>query len=129
MYTVKPGDTLTEIAERELGTWKRYKEILKLNPGVKAETIVGGDTLKMPPRARASSIKTAGKTSSTAPARRGGKITVGEYYVIRSGDRLSRISKNAYGTIDRWPELWARNLSVIDDPDDPPVGAKIFVPK
>ncbi len=136
MYTVKAGDTITEIAERELGTWRRYKEILKLNPGVKAETIREGDTLKMPPKGMADSMKVTpsvpgsdplkGASSSKAP---GGKIATGEHYTIRKGDRLSRISKRAYGTIDRWPELWARNLSTIDDPDEPKVGAKIFIPK
>jgi len=137
MYTVQPGDTLTQISERELGTWRRYKEILKLNPGVKAETIREGDVLKMPPRHASSSLKVTpgehaqkgagGKMVIHLPSR--GRIALGETYVIQEGDRLSRISKRAYGTIDRWPELWARNLSVIDDPDEPRVGAKIFIPK
>jgi len=132
MYTVKPGDTLTEIAERELGTWRRYTEILKLNPDVKAETIREGMTLRMPPKGAAPTVaeKTPGATptpgSSSAP---GGTITPGDWYVIQRGDRLSRIAKRAYKSIDRWPELWARNLSVISDPDEPPVGARIFIPK
>ncbi len=130
MYTVKDGDTLTEIAENELETWKRYREILKLNPGITAESLRKGQVLKMPPRVTTSSMKSTpgGKAATVTPAKRG-KIAVGEWYVIRRGDRLSRISKDAYGTIDRWPELWARNLSVIDDPDAPTVGAKIFIPK
>ncbi len=131
MYTVQPGDTLTQISERELGTWRRYKEILKLNAGVKAETIRAGDTLKMPPKQANSSLKVTPATvhaGAARPAARG-KIALGDTYVIRKGDRLSTISKRAYGTIDRWPELWARNLSVIDDPDEPKVGAHIFIPK
>lgn len=131
VYTVKAGDTLTEISERELETWRRYKEILKLNAGVTAETLREGQTLKMPPRQTAASsvkvsadAKGAGKASS-----RRGSIPTGEHYVIQRGDTLESISKRAYGTIDRWPGLWGRNLSVLDDCEDLPVGTKIFIPK
>lgn len=49
-YQVKKGDVLTRIAERELGTFKRYKEILALNPGIEPRSLVPGSALRMPPR-------------------------------------------------------------------------------
>lgn len=49
-YRVKQGDVLTRIAERELGTFKRYKEILALNPGVEPRNLAPGQVLAMPPR-------------------------------------------------------------------------------
>ena len=49
-YVVQKGDVLTRIAERELGTFKRYKEILALNPSIQPRSLVPGSALKMPPR-------------------------------------------------------------------------------
>ena len=51
-YTVKPGDSLWEIAEAHLGDGNRYKEIAKLNQtvlkgGVK---VMPGMRLKLPTR-------------------------------------------------------------------------------
>jgi nucleoid-associated protein YgaU len=133
IYTVKAGDTLSQIAERKLGTWRRQKEILALNAGLVPERLRVGDALKMPPRGRTSSTveKPATTTGShaAAPARSHGSIKVGDWYVTRRGDRLSRISKRAYGTIEYWPELWAHNLAVVADPDDLQAGTRIFIPK
>ena len=48
-YQVKAGDTLSAIAERELGSAKRADEIKKLN-NLKNDTIRPGDILKLPAR-------------------------------------------------------------------------------
>ncbi|MCR9076410.1 MAG: LysM peptidoglycan-binding domain-containing protein [bacterium] len=47
-YTVKPGDTLGEIAFKLLGTSKRMEEIVELNGLDSADTIFVGMTLKIP---------------------------------------------------------------------------------
>ena len=49
-YTVKKGDTLAEIAQRELGTVRRAKDILELNKGVirSADNIRQGMTIHLP---------------------------------------------------------------------------------
>lgn len=49
-YVVKKGDTISEIAERHLGTLKRQGEITKLNPGLTAETLKTDRKILMPPR-------------------------------------------------------------------------------
>jgi len=49
-YRVRSGDVLTTIAERELGTFKRYGEILRLNPGIRPRELQLGTVLKMPAR-------------------------------------------------------------------------------
>jgi len=55
-YTVKSGDTLALIAERELGSGKRWREIQKLNAAVldDEDTIAVGMVLKLPAGAPAS---------------------------------------------------------------------------
>lgn len=49
-YVVKKGDTLAEIAQKELGTVRRTKEILELNKGVikSADRIPLGATIQLP---------------------------------------------------------------------------------
>jgi len=51
-YRVRDGESLSTISERELGTFKRYKEILALNPGIEPRKLPAGDVLRMPPRAQ-----------------------------------------------------------------------------
>lgn len=50
LYRVRKDNTLSKIAERELGTLHRYGEILALNPGVKPRALTLGSVLRMPPR-------------------------------------------------------------------------------
>ncbi len=49
-YVVKKGDTLSEIAQHQLGTMKRASEITKLNPGLTAKTLKANEKILMPPR-------------------------------------------------------------------------------
>lgn len=53
LYTVKRGDTLSSIAQKELGTWKRWPEIAEMNRQVIGSTnthwIYPGQVLTLPP--------------------------------------------------------------------------------
>ncbi len=63
-YRVQNGDSLTTISERELGTFRRFKEVLALNPGIKPRSLQAGDVLRMPAReAGATASPPAGETS------------------------------------------------------------------
>ena len=46
-YTVQRGDTLWEIAKKQLGSGNRYREIVSLN-GLKSNIIYSGMKLKIP---------------------------------------------------------------------------------
>jgi nucleoid-associated protein YgaU len=47
-YVVRPGDTLTRIAERELGAKERWREIAAANPGLEvARPLSVGQELRM----------------------------------------------------------------------------------
>lgn len=52
-----------------------------------------------------------------------------EYYVIRSGDTLSRIAKQAYGNANLYPKLFEANKEVIEHPDRIFPGQKIRIPR
>lgn len=47
-YVVKPGDVLSVIAERELGSSKRWPEIVALNPGIDPKRLFQGAVLRLP---------------------------------------------------------------------------------
>ena len=50
-YLVVAGDSLWSIATKQLGSGKRYKEILALNPQLSERTpLTIGTTLKLPPK-------------------------------------------------------------------------------
>lgn len=47
MYTVQPGDNLSSISYKLLGSWLRYRDIKQLN-GLTSDTIYPGQMLKIP---------------------------------------------------------------------------------
>jgi nucleoid-associated protein YgaU len=52
-----------------------------------------------------------------------------EYYVIASGDTLSKIAKRVYGNANDYTRIFEANREVIKDPDKIYVGQKIRIPK
>ncbi len=51
-----------------------------------------------------------------------------EYYIIESGDTLSKIAKRYYGDAMQYPRIFEANREVIQDPDKIFVGQKIMIP-
>lgn len=51
-----------------------------------------------------------------------------EYYVIQSGDTLSKLAKQYYGNAQEYPRLFEANREVINDPNLIYVGQKIRIP-
>lgn len=88
-YTVKGGDTLWDIAEKELGNGLRYKEIMELN-GLTYITIHKGDVLKLP---------VSGKPEKVEPM----------IYTVQRGDSLWKIADKLLGSGSRYKEIKALN--------------------
>ncbi len=51
-YKVQAGDTFRKIAKTKLGDEARFAEIVAANPGVKANALKAGATLKIPPKSK-----------------------------------------------------------------------------
>ena len=49
-YTITKNDTLWSISARHLGNGARYKEILKLNPGLDPSALAVGSKIALPPK-------------------------------------------------------------------------------
>ncbi len=81
IHTVKPGETLSEIAIRYLGTSRKYQEIFKLNRDQlrSPNDIREGMKLRIPVYQTPNSVpQSANRQSSTGTSALGGKRTVGQ---------------------------------------------------
>jgi nucleoid-associated protein YgaU len=98
-YTVQPGDTLSGIAQQQLGDATRWPEIFVLNRDVVSDPdkIVPGQVLVLP----------SGPPMHPPP----------RLYTVRRGDSLSRIAQAELNDASRWPEIFDLNRQVITDPD------------
>ncbi len=132
-YIIKRGDTLSEIASKELGTWKRWKEIVDANPGLDADNMRVGARIALPggaPAAGASAL--AAQTSSQAPASKSKPKAKSEAkepggtYVVQSNDSLWKIAEKALGDGERWREIASLNPKL--DPDHLEVGDRLALP-
>ncbi|MBT8137311.1 MAG: peptidoglycan-binding protein LysM [Gammaproteobacteria bacterium] len=83
--------------------------------------------------AEESVAKAAERAKEGAAAVLGGnKEQVGEpkveFYVIQSGDTLSKLAKKYYGDAMQYPKIFEANREIIEDPDKIYVGQKIRIP-
>jgi len=109
-YTVQPGDTLSGIAQKQLGDANRWPEIFVLNRGIIGDPnrIKPGQVLALP-----------GATPTQPPPR---------LYTVRSGDTLSGIAQKQLGDANRWREIFKLNGDVISDPDRISPGQVLVLP-
>jgi len=145
-YVVQPRETLGEIAQRELGTYRRWTEIQSLNEGLDPAKLRAGMKLKLPSSAASVVLAksdagrqsgaargTASKETSarrpspgTSPAAPSSAAS-GPLYVVRSGDTLTLIAQRELGSADRWRELLASNPGL--DPKRLLVGSRLRLPE
>lgn len=99
-YTISPGDELWSVAERELGSGERWRDLLVVNPGLSAESrLVPGQRILLPPDVQ-----------------------------VRAGDTLWALAERHLGEAERWPEIHALNEELISDPDQIDVGWRLLLP-
>ena len=95
VVTVKHGDSLWKLAQRNLGKGLRWHDLLAVNPGIlDANHIVAGSQIYLP--AVVSSLRTATKIT------------------VRKGDTLSRIAQTQLGHAAFWSCIAQANPAVRD---------------
>jgi len=95
VVTVKPGDSLWKLAQRNLGKGLRWHDLLAVNPGiVDANHIVAGSQIYVP--AAVSSLRAATKIT------------------VRKGDTLSKLAQTQLGHASYWSCIAHANPAVHD---------------
>lgn len=124
IYVVAANDTLSQIAESKLGTWRRMNEIAKLNPGVDMNRIMEGMRLKLPTGAALAATSTksepAGKQGTRTKALGANQVRV------QSGDSLWSIAERELKDGTRYLELARLNPAI--DPDHLMPGQVVTLP-
>jgi nucleoid-associated protein YgaU len=95
-YRVKAGDTLSDIALRELGSSTLWHVVYEANRDqlTNPRWLEVGLTLKIPR----------------------GNDAGGQVYVVKQGDSLSKIARLMLGDMKKWRDLYAANKQQIRDP-------------
>ncbi len=68
------------------------------------------------------------QTRAAGAAAGGGKGQSGETYTVKSGDNLSKISKQFYGNAREYMRIFYANRSQLNDPDKIQVGQQLVIP-
>jgi nucleoid-associated protein YgaU len=116
-YTVRSGDTLTRICQRELGSTELVGAVAKLNGLDRAATLSIGQELLLPSRDTLADAHRAAPT--TTPLKR-------HTYRVQNGDTLSELAQRLMGSARLTTQLHAMNKGVISDPDNLQIGAVII---
>ncbi|MEO1298227.1 MAG: LysM peptidoglycan-binding domain-containing protein, partial [Cyanobacteria bacterium J06636_16] len=111
-YTVKSGDTLSEIAQRQLGGAARWTQITKSDGSrfteSEADALQVGQTVYLP-----GSGKSIGKLSAkdvfngklSGGSQSSPRQSGGSQYTVQPGDTLSEIAQRELGSAARWTQI------------------------
>lgn len=121
---VKPGDTLSELASKHLGTASRWQELLDANKDQldSPQGLRVGMKLKLPggsAQAQASSSNSTTTARTSSPSRT---------YTVRPGDNLTQIAEKTLRDGDKWKLIFDANRDKLKSPDRLVVGQELKIP-
>ncbi len=127
-YVIKSGDTLGHVAQRELGSAKRVKEIVALNPGLVPEQLVVGAKIMLPARG-AISAPVVKDSAATPPAVPSAPAT-STMHTVAAGDTLWGLAERYLGNGERFREIVAANPNSLKNESSMLlVGTQLRIPK
>jgi nucleoid-associated protein YgaU len=121
-YTVKKGDSLWKIAEKQYGSGYNWVDIASTNKLKSPGIIVANQKLILP------DVQPKSPTTGTIAASKTSKITItGNSYTVKKGDHLWKIAVKAYGDGHEWLKIAKYNK--IKNPGYIEVGQIIKLPR
>jgi nucleoid-associated protein YgaU len=128
-HTVQQGENLSMIAAVAYGDARKYKEILKANPGLDERKIRAGTVIKLPDASTFASATPAAHQAK-ADAKPETKIDPRSQYKVEQDDNLSRISAKLYGSTAKAKALYEANKDTIGaDPGKLKLGTVLKLPE
>jgi nucleoid-associated protein YgaU len=143
-YTVQKGDTLGQIAQRELGSVKRLPDLLEANPkldprklqpgqvirlpveGSEQQAPVAQQNLQLPPKAPPIPERKTAQEPVPQIAKQQQQVPAGRSYTVQRGDTLGQIATRELGSSKRMSEIVALNKGL--DPNHLLVGRTLVLP-
>lgn len=119
----RQGDTFEKIAERELGSTTQWKAIARANPYKDPSRLRPGDTVRVPIDPRNPQGKPT-ESEQNVPAAPPPAVE----YKVQSGDTLSDISKQFYGSVRYVDFIYEANRDRLRSKNDLKVGQVLRIP-
>ena len=117
-YTVKVGETLGKIASRELGSFRKWRDIASLNGIDDPAMIMPGRTLRMPAKVTAKKLETAPKSVP---------VTIdGKTHQVIEGETFSSIAGDYYDDVNKYQVIVDANPNV--NPSRLQIGMVLVIP-
>ncbi len=128
IYVVLPGDSLSSIAVRELGSASLAENIFLLNRDVieDPDHLLAGVKIRLPVRETATVDEPAPPDTAT-PGRRP-SMGLGRTHLVVRGDTLSSIAMQYYGTSAGWRFIYEANRNILPNPNVLAVGNELTIP-
>ncbi len=112
-HTVYPNETLMLIAFKIYGNYNKWKDLAAWNQG------------RLGPNY---SVKAGMKIQYQVPAQQFVWNPAGNPYLIKRGDTLGTISRDTYGSMEFWRNIWDNNKPMIKDPNKIYAGFTLYTP-
>lgn len=125
--TVRPNETLSSIAKRELGNGEYYRRILAANPGLNPARLQIGQLIKIPLGKKSGWTLASKKGSGGSKTKTGGAVTA-RYHTVQSGETLSGIAKKFYGKASRWKKILDANSKLLPRAKSMRPGMVLLIP-
>ncbi|MDA0668175.1 MAG: LysM domain-containing protein [Planctomycetota bacterium] len=111
LYTIQKHDTLSEIAQEQLGSQRRMQEILDANPGLDVKHLVPGETLVLPGKNSGAAAAKVEKDSGKAVEAVAGRRT----HTVSAGDSLWSLAEKYYGKGFKVDRIVSANPKLLPD--------------
>jgi nucleoid-associated protein YgaU len=143
-YTIRKDDTLSQIAQRELGSVKRLPELLEVNPKLDPRKLLPGQVIQLPVAGGGEPgpnvVQNDSRSAVPTPERKleqpvqgpvqppvaSPSVVSGRRYTVRSGDTLGQVAQRELGSTKRMNEILALNKGL--DADRLLAGTTILLP-
>ncbi len=126
-YEIRSNDTLGLISQKFYGTTKYWPQIAERN-GLVPERLRVGKQIYIPVIDGLDGTKSTNPAAPKSTARVGG-ASPGTSYTVRGGETIQQISRTAYGTIERWVDIYVANLEVLSNPRQLSAGTVLRLPE